>query len=102
MSKEEGNIFTFAVGLISGMVTGVVLGLLSAPKTGDETREGLAYKISNLKEKAKGKFSKLQEYGKDGMTRVKSDLQERASVISSKLDELAKRGSDVLIQDEIQ
>lgn len=102
MAKDEGNIITFGVGLISGIVTGVVIGLLSAPKPGEDTREKLSLKIKEFKARAKDKLVDLQEIGKDRMSKVKSNLQDKAQNISSRLDELAKRGSEVLIQDEVQ
>lgn len=72
MSKESSNVLNFLFGLVSGIVTGTIIGLLSAPKSGEEIREGVKY-----------------------------TLHEKATKISSKLDELAKRGSDVLVQDEL-
>lgn len=102
MAKDKGNIFTFGIGLISGVVTGVILGLLSAPKAGEDTRDNLSHRIKEFKERAKDKLADLQEISKDGVSRVKNNLQHRAQNISSKLDELAKRGSDVLVQDEVQ
>lgn len=84
MSKDEGSIFKFMFGLVSGMISGVVLGLLLAPKTGKEMRKDLKIKSYTQAEK------------------VASTIHEKAGKISSKLDELAKRGSEVLVQDEIQ
>lgn len=92
MSKgEEGSMFKFIAGLVSGVVSGIVLGLLIAPKQGSKMREEL-----------KDKFLELQELSCGQADRVATTIQEKASRISTKLDELVKRGSEVLIQDEIQ
>lgn len=91
MSKEEKNIFMFLAGMFSGVLTGVILGLLLAPRSGKEIREDL-----------NDKFSELKSVGADRAIKVANTVQHKASRISSKLDELARRSSDVLIQDEIQ
>ena len=102
MSKQEGSIGRFFLGIIAGVLGGTIVGLLMAPKSGKETREDLANKSKEFKDLAKDKLDELQEVSKDKMSRVASTIHNRASVISTKLDELSKRGSDVLIQNEIQ
>lgn len=99
--KESGNLITFLVGLMSGAVVGTVIGLLSAPKAGDNTREELSFKAKELKDTAKNKIVGVKEFGKDSIEKVKNSLRDKAHKLSVKLDELAKQGSDVLIQDEV-
>ncbi|MBI2995775.1 MAG: YtxH domain-containing protein [Candidatus Melainabacteria bacterium] len=95
MSKKEGSFLKFVFGMFSGLVSGLIIGLLIAPKAGKEMREDLVNKSRELKEITKDKLS-----GK--ASQVATTIQERASKISSRLDELSKRGSEVLIQDEVQ
>lgn len=102
VSKQEGSIINFLFGLVSGIVSGVVLGLLLAPKTGQEMREEIVHKSHALKDLTKEKLFEFQEASKFKADKVANTFQERASRISNKLDELAKRGSEVLVQDEIQ
>jgi gas vesicle protein len=42
-----------ATGLIAGLVVGAVLGIIFAPKKGDETRDILKKKAANATDKAK-------------------------------------------------
>ena len=100
MSKE-GSIIKFFVGLISGLVTGTVIGLLSSPGSGTETKEKLSFKARELKGRTKDKILDIKELSKDGVERVKNTLRDKAHKLSVKLDEIAKQGSEVLIQDEI-
>ena len=102
MSREEGSIFKFMFGLISGMISGIVLGLLLAPKTGNEMRKDLKIKAKELEEIGQEKLSGLRHYSYTQAEKVASTIQEKAGKLSTKLDELAKRGSEVLIQDEVQ
>ncbi|TXJ43845.1 YtxH domain-containing protein [Brachyspira aalborgi] len=47
MSKEVSGLFSF----ILGVTAGVALGILFAPKSGEETREDIKETIDNLKYK---------------------------------------------------
>ena len=47
MSKEVSGIFSFLLGI----TTGVALGILIAPKAGEETREDIKETVENIKYK---------------------------------------------------
>lgn len=47
MSKEVSGIFSFLLGI----TTGVALGILFAPKSGEETREDIKETVENIKYK---------------------------------------------------
>ncbi|WP_297204068.1 YtxH domain-containing protein [uncultured Brachyspira sp.] len=47
MSKEVSGIFSFLLGI----TTGVALGILFAPKAGEETREDIKETVENIKYK---------------------------------------------------
>ena len=102
MSKEEGSSLKFIAGMFSGLVSGFVLGLLFAPKSGNEIRETLSSKSKELKDLTVSRFEEFQQISKGKIVDVTGSIQTKANKISSKLDELAKRGTDVLIQDEVQ
>ena len=102
MSKEEGSSLKFIAGMLSGLVSGFVLGLLFAPKSGNEIRETLSSKSKELKDLTVSRFEEFQQISKGKIVDVTGSIQTKANKISSKLDELAKRGTDVLIQDEVQ
>ena len=102
MSKEEGSFFKFVFGMFSGVISGLVLGLLVAPKPGKEMREDLVAKSSELKEFTKDRLGEFQQVSRGKAVEMAGNIQTKASKISSKLDELARRGTDILIQDEVQ
>lgn len=101
MSKEEGSLIKFFVGLMSGLVTGTIIGLLSAPKRGEDTRETISFKAKELRGRTKDKVIGIKDLGKDGVERIKNSLRDKAHKLSVKLDDIAKQGSEVLIRDEI-
>ena len=98
MLKKEGSIFKFAFGFVSGFV----LGLLFAPKSGRELRGDLLNKSKEFKKITMDKLEEIQQISKSNTFRIPANIQVRANKISSKLDELARRGTDILIQDEVQ
>ena len=98
MSKKERGFFQFILGIISGLA----LGLLLAPKPGKDMRENLTSKSKKLKEFTKDKIEEFQQISKGKAVEMAGNIQTRANKISSKLDELARRGTDILIQDEVQ
>lgn len=68
MSKEASGLFSF----ILGVTAGVALGVLFAPKAGEETREDIKETIDNLKYKVDDlyhrgvlKTTELYEKGKE-------------------------------------
>ena len=102
MSKEEGSFLKFVLGMFSGLVSGIVAGFLLAPKPGKEMREDLVNKSKELKSFTKDRLEEFQQISTGKAVEMAGNIQTRAGKISSKLDELARRGTDVLIQDEVQ
>ena len=98
MSKKERGFFQFVLGIISGLA----LGLLLAPKPGKEVREDLASKSKELKKLTRDRLEEFQQISQGKVIEMAGNIQTKANKISSKLDELARRGTDILIQDEVQ
>lgn len=61
MSKQTSNIFSFLLGVGAG----VVLGILVAPKSGEETREDIKEKFENIKDKVEDIYEKGKEKTSD-------------------------------------
>lgn len=58
-TKKQNNMKnTFVLGLIAGAVVGGALGLLFAPKKGEETRKDIKDTIDNLANKGKDFYEK--------------------------------------------
>ncbi|SEM39192.1 Gas vesicle protein [Chitinophaga rupis] len=74
----------FLSGALAGLATGVLVGLLIAPDSGEETRKKIRYKTSNLRNKfgrIVGKGSKdlaeLKKVFEHEVTGLKDDVRER-------------------------
>lgn len=69
----------FALGAVIGIAAGVIAGLLTAPKSGKETRADLKQKAAELKDKAADKaehvIDKVEDYKERG-EQVASDVVE--------------------------
>jgi len=50
MSKKDSG-FGFAMGILAGVLGGIAVGVLFAPKSGEESRKELKEAIDDLKEK---------------------------------------------------
>lgn len=102
MSKGERSLVKFLFGTISGLISGFILGLLFAPKTGRKLREDLLNKSKDLQDLTRSKLFNFQQYGRGKAQEASASISKKTGKISLRLDELARRGTDVLIQDEIQ
>lgn len=49
MSKDD-NALIFGIGILAGVTTGIIAGLLMAPASGEETRKKLETKVNELAE----------------------------------------------------
>lgn len=70
-----------AVGVVVGAVAGVIAGLLTAPKSGKETRADLKKKADELKQQAVNRTDEVKEYARE----KSADLRDKA-------DDLKERG----------
>lgn len=88
----------FGLGIILGAVAGVVAGLLTAPKSGKETREDLKNKALEVKGAAERKLKDAhKELGKlSASAKTKgAELKGRAK---EELDELSKKAEDLQVK----
>ena len=90
MSKKNGGLFKFAAGI--GL--GVGLGMLFAPKKGEELRKDLKLKLDELLNKAKE--IDVKEVADDFMERVNSLKKELEDLDKEKVLEIAKKKSEQL------
>ena len=102
MSKHEESMIGFLAGALTGIISGLVCGLIFAPKPGIEMRKDISGRAKDLQNYTKEKLTNIRQAGAGTAKEVTSGIHERANKISLKLDELARRGTDVLIQDEVQ
>lgn len=85
----------FGLGILIGAVVGVVAGLLTAPKSGKETREDIKNKAKEVKGSAE---RKMKEAYKE-LTKMSEDLKVKAKGLQGKAKdeatELGKKADDL-------
>jgi gas vesicle protein len=88
----------FGLGIIIGAVAGVVTGLLTAPKSGKETREDIKNKAGEIKGSAERKLKeahkelgKLSDEAKLKAKELQGKAKEEAEELGKKADELRER-----------
>jgi gas vesicle protein len=95
MSDKVGSRVSF---FLVGLGIGALVGILFAPKSGEETREYLAAKADEGKEYAQRKARELRERAEDLIERSKEIMSRQKDAISSAVDagkETYKRESKV-------
>ena len=75
----------FAVGAIIGTAAGLIAGLLTAPKSGRETRADIRQKAVDLKEDAAQKADQMRSRTKKAAGDIKDDLDELKDRVADKI-----------------
>ncbi|HIJ90805.1 MAG: YtxH domain-containing protein [Desulfobulbaceae bacterium] len=96
MSRDNcDNSSTAVLAFLAGTVVGAAIALLTAPKTGQETRELLADYGADLKEKAKTFPDDFKEYKETALERSK-DMIARGKELINRGTDLAAQGKEFL------
>ncbi|MDQ2973045.1 MAG: YtxH domain-containing protein [bacterium] len=90
MSKNNDNKGKVAVGAFLGVVSGLVAGLLFAPKSGKETREDIKTAASKVVDKVQKEADDLLEQAK----KVEGSLEDKAKAELAKLKVAATDARD--------
>ena len=85
MSKGWEKVFKYAAVFISGLVSGVAVGIATAPKSGKELREDIVNKSHEWQENTKEKFEHLQESSKEQANKVADSIRNSAKRINSRI-----------------
>jgi gas vesicle protein len=83
MSDKVGSRVSF---FLVGLGIGALVGILFAPKSGEETREYLAAKADEGKEYAQKKARELRERAEDLIERSKEIMSRQKDAINSAVD----------------
>lgn len=88
----------FGLGIIIGAIAGVATGILTAPKSGKETRQDIKNKAGELKGAAERKLKeahkeldKLSNEAKDKASELKGKAKDEMNELAKKADELKER-----------
>ncbi len=84
------KIFKYAALFVSGLLSGIIVGLSTAPKSGKELREDLVHKSEEWKDITKEKIENLQESSKAETTKVIEAIKNNAGRISSKISSFTR------------
>ncbi|OGQ97956.1 MAG: hypothetical protein A2505_08265 [Deltaproteobacteria bacterium RIFOXYD12_FULL_55_16] len=96
MSRDHcDNSSTAVLAFLAGTVVGAAIALLTAPKTGQETREMLADYGAELKERAKTLPDDFKEYKETALERSENMIALGKELISKGTD-LAAQGKEFL------
>lgn len=71
------------LGVLAGLATGAVLGVLFAPAKGTETREKLSSRGKDLTNSAKDRLDKFKGKVAGKFEKVKADVMESAETVTS-------------------
>jgi gas vesicle protein len=83
MSNDAGSKVSF---FLVGLGIGALVGILFAPKSGEETREFLADKAEEGREYAQRKANELRERAEDLIERSKEIMSKQKDALSSAVD----------------
>ena len=91
MSREDNSI-SFGVGLLAGILGGIAAGVLYAPKSGEESREELMSKASDLSEKYSPEVQEAKKQALESIERVKYNMEKQYKELNNavKSSKLAK------------
>jgi gas vesicle protein len=96
MSRDNcDNSSTAVLSFLAGTVVGAAIALLTAPRTGQETRDRLADYGAELKERARTFPDDFEEYKETALERSKDMIAKGKELISRGTD-LAAQGKDFL------
>ncbi len=81
--EDNGNALTFLLGIVSGAIVGVVLGILFTPQSGSESRADIRSRTLGLRERARNLGETSNEAlrdaiaeGRDAAMRAGQEMQD--------------------------
>jgi len=76
MCEKNDNLFGFAMGILTGVVGGIALGVLFAPKSGEESRREIKETIDELKEKYSPEIIQAKDQALSAIKGTKDKIEE--------------------------
>jgi gas vesicle protein len=92
MSDRGGEFYSFLGGLLFGAVVGGVMGILFAPKAGEETRRDIKEKAEEVYDTGSKRAQELYEKGK---TAYEEQLGTVTEAFSAGKEALAEKGEEL-------
>lgn len=102
--RSGSSILSFAVGVATGLIGGLVTGFMLANKPGSELRKDIQYgsseflrnlreRINDITGKAATKLEEIRDYTDEKFRASAMNIQEQVAVLGRQLDELTHRQS---------
>jgi len=91
ITMSENRCGDWLKGLLVGGLVGVVVGLLFAPKSGQELREDISVKAKDFADKVKDDYEGALEKSKKGFESVISRLKDLEMKAAKKAEEIEKK-----------
>ncbi len=103
MCKKDDNLFGFAMGILAGVVGGITVGILFAPKSGEESRREIKEAIDEIKEKYSPEICQAKDQALDAIKGTKDKIEEAYSKFNDylKARQLAKAKNNETNVDEM-
>jgi len=86
MSTKEKNSGNILASILTGLFTGVVLGIIYAPDKGTETRKKIKTKINDVKDEATNKYLEMSDKVKDQYNTVSSIVNNVGNSVKDNFD----------------
>ena len=97
-NKKTSNIVTTTLAFIGGVTTGLAVGILMAPKAGEELRAEIGETVDGYVDTAKQKAADLQSsvssMAKRGLTEVQRKKDEVVDIVNEKVSAAINDGTD--------
>lgn len=90
---------TYLAGVLTGLIGGLAIGLLFAPRSGKDLRDQISESIDDQTDAAKEQWKKAKSQAKDAVNTLKDDVSTIADKAGDEADQLAddaKSGFDKL------
>lgn len=98
--SERDNFGAFLIGFLVGGITGAVVSLLYAPKSGDETRTVIKEKAIELKDKTALTAEEAYRKAKQAANEAAAKAQELLKTAQTKASEIVKKAPVVLEEEK--
>ena len=82
---SENKSIAFPMGLLAGVVTGIVAGILFAPKPGEETRKEIAQAATEFYEKHSPEINEAKKQAMQSVDLVKCKVERQLKNLSDKI-----------------
>ncbi len=98
--SERDNFGAFLIGFLVGGITGAVVSLLYAPKSGDETRTVIKEKAIELKDKTALTAEEAYRKAEQAANEAAAKAQELLKTAQTKASEIVKKAPVVLEEEK--